>query len=88
MAAEAAEAKLTELLRDQVAKVEKQCIRPLHVSFCIWNDFVHFRPQSGPEKLLCVALGGSFSVQCQLLQGSTELFRSGATLLNWMHAGS
>ena len=31
MAAEAAEARLTELLRDEVAKVEKQCIRPLHV---------------------------------------------------------
>ena len=31
MAAEAAEAKLTEYLRSEVVKVEKECIRPLQV---------------------------------------------------------
>lgn len=31
MAAEAAEAQLTEYLRNEVVKVEKECIRPLQV---------------------------------------------------------
>lgn len=36
MAAEEAEAKLTELLRGEVVKVEKSCIRPLQVSKHVW----------------------------------------------------
>lgn len=42
MAAEAAEAKLTEALRSELEKTEKDCIRPLQVSQL--NKYVDLSP--------------------------------------------